>query len=780
MSVFASPGDPYWLSSRGVNAVQFNKNATPPLAYVDKGILYEMDDGKLYYNGSAIAPVAVGDVTGPASAIDKSIAVYDGTTGKVIGNTSIVATDKAIQIPAQIGPDTGLWNSSTYALMNGARAMENFCSQCFYVAMNGRAADDGATGDIADPFNNILDAMGRPIVATKNGAVINTTGQFTDPILLLPNVVMNGEGISPMTVLGDISCLNPLWNTPSPFFFNQSFIRNSVLVGAITLDTAGMDHPLLAIENCSVQGSLTAGGDNPDGQIVILNSLLSAPINLTNITSTIIGTGIAVGPSPPATVNIVCDGLHDMTVLIDGLSSSSATINITHAALVNTLTVKIVGYFPGAVNVLGVGFAGGLVLYYDDCQITWSPGTLANTTVNLIKHANTVEYDYGVVPANNVQSAIDYLGMFNGDVVGPAGATDNAICRFDLATGKLIQNSTVLVTDSGLVQFSGDSQLARGADTILAVNGSTNVVVGRAGPASTIGDANVIVGSNSAANLVSAGPLDGSNNCILGSDSAGSLTHGYNNIIIGHAAGTAITTGYGNFIMGNNDTTLTVGTNNIIINGYAAGGADDNSIVIGGQSNGTGSLVIGSVNITSAQIFGIDQVAATSGSSSVRINTDETLAVAYSLYAAFYYFENYGAPYVPNLVVSTNVELRPSGATLVRNDTSGFNSIATGRVSWTKTATNVMMADATVVFRRSVVGGANNILFSLGVNGSVVAGTQVMATTSSTNDYTVCKISGLVTMATGQYVSIFASNQTSSDDIDVGNMSIRLTSLYRA
>jgi len=36
-----------------------------------------------------------------------------------------------------------------------------------------------------------------------------------------------------------------------------------------------------------------------------------------------------------------------------------------------------------------------------------------------------------------------------GDVVGPAAATDNAIVRFDLATGKLIQNSLVLLDDFG-------------------------------------------------------------------------------------------------------------------------------------------------------------------------------------------------------------------------------------------------------------------------------------------------------------------------------------------
>lgn len=36
-----------------------------------------------------------------------------------------------------------------------------------------------------------------------------------------------------------------------------------------------------------------------------------------------------------------------------------------------------------------------------------------------------------------------------GDVVGPASATDNAVARFDTTTGKLIQNSAVIIDDSG-------------------------------------------------------------------------------------------------------------------------------------------------------------------------------------------------------------------------------------------------------------------------------------------------------------------------------------------
>lgn len=44
-----------------------------------------------------------------------------------------------------------------------------------------------------------------------------------------------------------------------------------------------------------------------------------------------------------------------------------------------------------------------------------------------------------------------------GDVDGPASATDNAIARFDATTGKLIQNSNVVISDTGNITMGGSS-----------------------------------------------------------------------------------------------------------------------------------------------------------------------------------------------------------------------------------------------------------------------------------------------------------------------------------
>jgi hypothetical protein len=56
-----------------------------------------------------------------------------------------------------------------------------------------------------------------------------------------------------------------------------------------------------------------------------------------------------------------------------------------------------------------------------------------------------------VLKSNGVGTPPTWQTTTNGDVVGPASATDNAVARFDQTTGKLIQNSLVIVDDTGSV-----------------------------------------------------------------------------------------------------------------------------------------------------------------------------------------------------------------------------------------------------------------------------------------------------------------------------------------
>lgn len=98
----------------------------------------------------------------------------------------------------------------------------------------------------------------------------------------------------------------------------------------------------------------------------------------------------------------------------------------------NTDSVTSVNTLTGAVVLTTTNIAEGTNEYFTTARarasVSAGTGISYNSTTGVISST--------VVPGT-------------GDVVGPASATDNAIARFDTTTGKLIQNSTITIDDSG-------------------------------------------------------------------------------------------------------------------------------------------------------------------------------------------------------------------------------------------------------------------------------------------------------------------------------------------
>jgi hypothetical protein len=156
----------------------------------------------------------------------------------------------------------------------------------------------------------------------------------------------------------------------------------------------------------------------------------------------------------------------------------------------NTDAVTSVNGFTGAVSLTTTNIAEGTNLYYTDVRARASnsagtgisydsatgvitnsapdqtvaltdgtaidvTGTYPNFTINntapdqivALTGAGTTTIS-GTYPNFTITSNDE----FDGDVVGPASATDNAVARFDTTTGKLIQNSTVTINDNGTLE----------------------------------------------------------------------------------------------------------------------------------------------------------------------------------------------------------------------------------------------------------------------------------------------------------------------------------------
>lgn len=139
---------------------------------------------------------------------------------------------------------------------------------------------------------------------------------------------------------------------------------------------------------------------------------------------------------------------------------------VTNAKLANMAQATIKGRASGA----GTG---------DPTDLTATQATaILNTVVGDSGSGGTK----GLVPAPGAGDAaagkfLKADGSFavppssSGDVVGPSSATDNAIARFDSTTGKLIQNSVVIVSDAGAItvpEISAPSTPASGTVHIYA------------------------------------------------------------------------------------------------------------------------------------------------------------------------------------------------------------------------------------------------------------------------------------------------------------------------
>jgi hypothetical protein len=156
----------------------------------------------------------------------------------------------------------------------------------------------------------------------------------------------------------------------------------------------------------------------------------------------------------------------------------------------NTETVTSVNGQTGAVSLTTTNIAEGTNLYYTDgrarAAISAGTGISYNNTTGVVTNAapdqtvaiagGTGISTSGTYPSFTVTNTapdqtvvltagtgISTSGTYpnftitntspslGGDVVGPASSTDNAIARFDTTTGKLLQNSVVLVDDTGAV-----------------------------------------------------------------------------------------------------------------------------------------------------------------------------------------------------------------------------------------------------------------------------------------------------------------------------------------
>ena len=180
-----------------------------------------------------------------------------------------------------------------------------------------------------------------------------------------------------------------------------------------------------------------------------------------------------------------------ITVNSKGVITSVSTASITATGTVTSVDMTVPTGLAISGNpittsgTLALTFASGYSIPTDANQTNWTTAytqtqqwnggstnlvaatgrtSLGGTTVgqSMFTLTNPSAITFPQFNADNTVSALDAAsfrtaigaGSGGGDVTGPSSSTDNAVARFDLTTGKIIQNSTVTIDDSGVVSSS--------------------------------------------------------------------------------------------------------------------------------------------------------------------------------------------------------------------------------------------------------------------------------------------------------------------------------------
>lgn len=137
---------------------------------------------------------------------------------------------------------------------------------------------------------------------------------------------------------------------------------------------------------------------------------------------------------------------------------AGTNVTITDAGAQSDLTISAVNNISGVVW----GAISGTLSNQTDLQTALNAKLTAASNLSDVSNVTTALNN--LLPNQSTHSGeflttnganASWTTNAGGDVVGPSSATDNAVARFDGATGKLIQNSIATISDIGFIVGTG-------------------------------------------------------------------------------------------------------------------------------------------------------------------------------------------------------------------------------------------------------------------------------------------------------------------------------------
>jgi hypothetical protein len=363
--------------------------------------------------------------------------------------------------------------------------------------------------------------------------------------------------------------------------------------------------PASATDNAVARYNLTTGKLLQDSSVLIDDSNNISGVGNITLSGTVDGIDIATDVAAN-TAKITYDSTSSTKVAfisvtqavdLDTMESDIATLDV-----ITTRGDVVRGNSSGVIERLALG-SNGQVLTSDGTDAAWATPSAA------------------------------------GDLVGPASATDNAVAKYDTTTGKLVQDTNVLIDDDGRISqtalinsviigvgagalddLSTNNNVAIGEQAMsINVTGTSNTHVGYwAGKQQVNGTANVSLGDRAGGGS-SPGTYSGSRNTSIGaqagrnvwSSSAGNTWLGNqagvnctlttNNTFLGNSTGLTCTTGDNNILIGNAVNVTTANAQSELnIGDLILGDLANDNLGIMGTDFGSGVGVIAIANATTA------------------------------------------------------------------------------------------------------------------------------------------------------------------------------------